>query len=712
LRHCNSTSCYNSGPLQQIRVTSDQIGSSMRQYGWSWSYLLAAVALWCGVSVESVCPFHFEGTPASNNDPSVPAESVYSSALDSLDIAAVFGDLYALMTDSQECWPADSFGGEQSYGPLFIRLAWHCSGSYRATDGLGGCAGGRQRFQPESAWDDNTNLDKARALLYPIKEKYGDSLSWGDLFVFAGDAAILSMGGPVSSVCAGRIDDADGSKSEPLDDPEGLCEEQGNCQPPLGASTVGLIYVNPAGVMGEPVPSKSAPRIREVFGRMGMNDSETVALIGGGHAFGKCHGACTLGAGHGPDVDAHNPWPGNCGSGVAEDTFTSGFEGEWTATPLQWSNYYFEQLVEDNYTLWTGPGGNPQWRNDQNGLMMLTTDLALVADDEYKAIVTEFADDITSLNTAFSAAWKKLTESGNDANWADNRFCVDADTLNEEEWTDEEIECGQTLSGTMGSRPDSASLGFVNDEVQSVTFTNCDSDFDTTMFLTDSSGDQIQRNSDNQCDGDDCRDPEFCSTPYRETFTMSDLEVGSYTLSLTPYSYGGHWSVTVHCVISVPTEEPTQHPTRESTDTLALEMVTWHARPSELWECQGDCDYDIECVHGFECYHDGKPPGCSGTAAYSADYCYDPRLTMETTSSIDEDEDEHVEEGQIASAFDVVDTASWTVMLTNKDLLILVLVAVNVVIIVATCCLRSRRRGHGSTKYRVVAVAESDTEQE
>ena len=160
-----------------------------------------------------------------------------------------------------------------------------------------------------------------------------------------------------------------------------------------------------------------------------MNDFETVALIGGGHAFGKCHGACSLGAGDGPDVDAENPWPGNCGNGIAENTFTSGFEGAWTHTPLQWSNEYFTQLLYHNYTLWTGPGGGPQWQNDQNGLMMLTTDLALVADDDYKAIVEEFAADIEALNTAFAASWQKLVESGNDSYWAANRFCIDGNTL-------------------------------------------------------------------------------------------------------------------------------------------------------------------------------------------------------------------------------------------------------------------------------------------
>merc|ERR1719361_146332 len=378
--------------------------------------------------VHGVCPYLLQGTPATNNAV-VPSENVYSEALDDLDIAEVFNDLYGLMTDSQDCWPADVFGTEQSYGPLFIRLTWHCSGSYRDTDKLGGCAGGRIRFQPESSWADNTNLDKARALLGPIKEKYGDALSWGDLFVFSGTAAIMHMGGPVGDICAGRMDEADGTKSEPLND---ACLVQGNCSEPWGASTVGLIYVNPEGVMADPVPEKSAPRIREIFGRMGMNDSETVSLIGGGHAFGKCHGACTLGAGDGPDVNSGNPWPGNCGNGIAENTFTSGFEGAWTHTPLLWSNEYFIQLLNDNYTLWMGPGGHYQWENDDNGLLMLTTDLALVEDDDYLEIVQTFADDIEALNVAFAASWQKLVESGNQTQWASNKFCVEGSTLDTE----------------------------------------------------------------------------------------------------------------------------------------------------------------------------------------------------------------------------------------------------------------------------------------
>jgi len=382
------------------------------------------------LSVRGACPFTTMGTPPSGKS-AVPSPNVYSNELGDLDVAAVFNDLYALMSESKPCWPADEFNGEASYGPLFIRLAWHCSGSYRATDGLGGCAGGRQRFQPESAWPDNTNLDKARALLYPIKEKYGDALSWGDLFVFSGTAAIAKMGGPIAGVCAGRIDDADGTKSAALPfasdtaDDIDACNVDGDCTAPLGSDTIGLIYVNPAGVLGDPVPAKSAARIREVFGRMDFDDREVVALIGGGHAFGKCHGACASGPGDGPDVAPNDPWPSTCG---VQTVTTSGFEGAWTSTPLRWSNEFFTQLINDNYTL-VYNNDNPQWQNIRNGLLMLTTDLALVHDADYSDIVAEFAEDIEALDTAFAAAWQKLTEAGDESGWAANKFCVDASVL-------------------------------------------------------------------------------------------------------------------------------------------------------------------------------------------------------------------------------------------------------------------------------------------
>eukprot|EP01083_Nonionella_stella_P089167 248770_1 len=385
------------------------------------------------ILVHSVCPFTLIGTPPNHYFP-IPDSSDYDEAVKSLDIEAVFADIYALLPDSQDCWPADEFhleeedggGSEASYGPLFVRLAWHCSGTHRDTDEQGGCAGGRQRFPPEASWPDNVNLDKARALLVPIKVKYGDALSWGDLMVFAGTASVLNMGGPVTEICCGRIDDYNGEKSEILELPE--CEDEGNCPEPQGADTTGLIYVNAAGVLGDPVPEKSAPRIREIFGRMGMNDEETVALIGGGHAFGKAHGACTAGAGDSPEDAPFNPWPGNCDTGMGEDTFSSGFEGQWTSHPLRWDNEFFQFLIEDDYELITGPGGMPQWENQRdNEYMMLTTDLALIYDDEYLEIVKSFAEDLDVLNAAFASAWEKLVTEG--GSWSSSKKCVDAADL-------------------------------------------------------------------------------------------------------------------------------------------------------------------------------------------------------------------------------------------------------------------------------------------
>jgi len=361
-----------------------------------------------------------------------PTLSDYEKSLAELSIVDVFHDLYKAMTDSQDCWPADQFNGKSSYGPLFIRLAWHCSGSFRATDDKGGCAGGRIRFEPEASWDDNTNLDKARALLGGIKEKYGNSLSWGDLFVFAGTAAIMNMGGPVTEICAGRIDSADGTLSLPLGpSPEQIatapCPDNGNCQKPLGASTLGLIYVNPEGIKGVPDPVPTAARIREVFSRMDFNDTETVALIGGGHAFGKCHGACTTGAGLPPNKQPYNPWPGTCGTGDNKGkgayTFTSGFEGQWTSRPLTWTNEFFTFLLNGNYTKIQGDGGKYQWRNAANGFLMLTSDLALINDVKYKKIVETFANDITALEDAFGKAWEKLTTQG--GTWATGKKCLD-----------------------------------------------------------------------------------------------------------------------------------------------------------------------------------------------------------------------------------------------------------------------------------------------
>lgn len=209
------------------------------------------------------CPYAYEGTPPEDQSP-IPSLEFYNLRLAQLNIQDVLDDIDALLTDSQECWPSDVYDTGSSYGPFFIRLAWHCSGTYRNTDGAGGCGGGRQRFNPEASWPDNTNLDKARALLGPIKAKYGVGLSWGDLFVFAGTQAILSGGGPINEICAGRVDNGDGEESYVLGHPDIFypeappCEVQGDCQPPLGADTVGLIYVNPEGFMGDPDPARSA----------------------------------------------------------------------------------------------------------------------------------------------------------------------------------------------------------------------------------------------------------------------------------------------------------------------------------------------------------------------------------------------------------------------------------------------------------------------
>lgn len=405
-----------------------------------WGPLFAFALSYAGrvIGDATACEGLWAGTPPEDAA-EAPTDYEYMAALMTLDMHAVKRDVAQLLTDSQECWPAD-FG---HYGPFFVRLAWHCSGSYRKSDGKGGCGGGRQRFEPERSWPDNTNLDKARALLYPLKRKYGHALSWGDLFITAGTTALRQMGTPITRLCFGRVDDSDGAASLGLgpsaeQEQTAPCPINGCCKKPLGSTTVGLIYLNPEGPVlekdGKPIPDPklSVVDIRDSFGRMGHDDRATVALIGGGHAFGKTHGACPKGAGPAPK-QAYNmttpsiPWPGLCGTGKGNDTFTAGFEGPWTTKPLQWDNEYFKLLLEQVWEKHIGPGGHWQWRikgaaGPLKGLMRLTSDVALLHDPVYLDIVKEFASNMTAFDEAFDDAWFKLTTTFG-ARWSPAAKC-------------------------------------------------------------------------------------------------------------------------------------------------------------------------------------------------------------------------------------------------------------------------------------------------
>jgi len=402
----------------------------------------------------TACAGLSDGTPPNSQSSETPTIEEYDKALLDLDLDAVKADLNQLFTKSQDCWPADVFGDAQgNYGPFFVRLAWHCSGSYRATDNVGGCAGGRQRFEPEASWDDNTNLDKARALLSPIKTKYGAGLSWGDLFNLAGTTALRQMGTPVKQFCVGRIDDADGTQSmvlgpTPQQEANFPCPTQGHCEKPLGSTTLGLIYLNPEGPVelnkttGEwesnPDPNKSAKDVRDSFARMNHSDESTVALIGGGHAFGKTHGACPKGAGPSPKEVFSNPdktqvpWPGMCGTGVGSDAYTSGFEGPWTTKPLIWDNEYFDLLLNRKWEKHRGPGGKWQWKIvepqsvGEGKIIRLTSDMALLEDPAYLEIVKKFADPTTGMqafNDAFDEGWNRLVTKAPATQWSKNRRC-------------------------------------------------------------------------------------------------------------------------------------------------------------------------------------------------------------------------------------------------------------------------------------------------
>src|SRR5450432_339318 len=356
----------------------------------------------------------------------------YAREFKSLDLKALTKDLRALMTDSQPWWPAD-FG---HYGGLFIRLAWHSAGTYRITDGRGGAGAGQQRFAPLNSWPDNTNLDKARRLLWPIKQKYGRKISWADLFVLAGNVALESMGFKTFGFAGGRADvwepDQDvywGTEKAWLgaDTRYSGDRELAN---PLAAVQMGLIYVNPEGPGGNPDPVAAARDIRETFARMAMNDEETVALIAGGHTFGKTHGA-----GDASHVGAHPEaadleaqglgWSSKYGTGIAGDAISSGLEVTWSTTPTKWSGDFFKNLFGYEWELYKSPAGAQQWR-PKNGAgdgtvptahdkskrthpSMLTTDLALRFDPAYEKISRRFMEHPDQFADAFARAWFKLT---------------------------------------------------------------------------------------------------------------------------------------------------------------------------------------------------------------------------------------------------------------------------------------------------------------
>jgi len=352
----------------------------------------------------------------------------YAEEFKSLDLDAVIADLRALMTDSQDWWPAD-FG---HYGGLFIRLAWHSAGTYRIADGRGGAGGGQQRFAPLNSWPDNANLDKARRLLWPIKQKYGRKISWADLYVLVGNVALESMGFKTFGFGGGRADTWEpeelfwGPEGSWLGDERYSGERQ--LHPTLGAVQMGLIYVNPEGPNGNPDPLASARDIRETFARMAMNDEETVALIAGGHTFGKTHGAGDPSF-VGPEPEggqieaAGLGWASKHGSGLGADAITSGLEVTWSQTPTRWSNHFFDNLFKFEWELTKSPGGAHQWEakdaeadipnafdpSKKQRPRMLTSDLALRFDPEYEKISRRFHENPDQFADAFARAWFKLT---------------------------------------------------------------------------------------------------------------------------------------------------------------------------------------------------------------------------------------------------------------------------------------------------------------
>ena len=355
---------------------------------------------------------------------------IYANEFKKLDVAAVKKDIAALMKTPQDWWPAD-WG---NYGPFFIRMAWHSAGTYRVNDGRGGAGGGQQRFEPLNSWPDNANLDKARRLLWPIKQKYGSKISWADLMVLTGNVALETMGFDTFGFGGGRTDDweADlvywGPEKKFMEDKR--YSKDRKLAKPLGAVQMGLIYVNPEGPNGNPDPLLAAKDIRETFGRMAMNDEETVALIAGGHTFGKAHGAkkpetCVDAAPAGAAIEEQGlGWKNKCGTGHGKDTTTSGLEGAWTINPTRWTHQYLENLYKYEWVKTKSPAGATQWipkdekakfvpdahdKTLKHAPIMFTTDLALKEDPEYRKITQRFLANPEEFKVAFAKAWFKLT---------------------------------------------------------------------------------------------------------------------------------------------------------------------------------------------------------------------------------------------------------------------------------------------------------------
>ncbi|HEX3766215.1 MAG TPA: catalase/peroxidase HPI [Kofleriaceae bacterium] len=402
------------------------------------------------MATEAKCPFKNQGGGTSNRDwwpdqlrldtlhqrsslsNPMGGEFNYAAEFKTLDFAALKKDLLAVMTDSQDWWPAD-FG---HYGPLFVRMAWHAAGTYRIGDGRGGAGNGSQRFSPLNSWPDNVNLDKARRLLWPIKQKYGRKVSWADLLVLAGNVALESMGFKTFGFGAGRVDIWEpeteiswGVETKWLEDKRYSGDRE--LAHPLGAVQMGLIYVNPQGPNGNPDPIAAARDIRETFARMAMNDEETVALIAGGHTFGKTHGAgdADKHVGREPEgatiADQGFGWNNSLGTGVGNHSITSGLEGIWTTSPTKWSNNFFENLFGYEWELTKSPAGANQWRpkngagagtvpdphdaSKRHAPTMLTTDLSLRMDPAYEKISRRFLQHPDQFADAFARAWFKLT---------------------------------------------------------------------------------------------------------------------------------------------------------------------------------------------------------------------------------------------------------------------------------------------------------------